>query len=369
MTKLHLTRGDNYEGVYLRLPATPAEVGEAFAWLDEISRYAGDTKIVDVECTIRNIGQYIDCANVNNDDDVSKLNQLALKIDAMSERERQTFSGALDVESINGLDDILRVADRLDQYIFIHDVTNDRDLGVFLVDCGYMDFPERVRPYLDYAGIGAEYYAKCGGAYTDAGYILKKDAAQKQSETNGAVFRLFLRTAKGKSLRLSLPATEEELDHAMQYLNVHDFAQCSIDRTDCIPYLDELVPSQYVSVADANELALSINEMRQQDGMLMKYLSVLAVERPETFTQAYHLALELDDYERVPTDTEEYGHMVLRRIGADQELLDTIDGYMDFEKLGEDAMAEDGVRQTEFGLIRRCSHPFDSPDAGGMRME
>lgn len=36
MIDLHLTRGDNYEGVYLRLPATPAEVGEAYAMLDSI---------------------------------------------------------------------------------------------------------------------------------------------------------------------------------------------------------------------------------------------------------------------------------------------------------------------------------------------
>jgi len=43
---------------------------------------------------------------------------------------------------------------------------------------------------------------------------------------------------------------------------------------------------------------------------------------------------------------------------------------MDFEKLGEDAMVEDGVRQTEFGLIRRCSTPFpeetQSMQMGGM---
>ena len=63
-------------------------------------------------------------------------------------------------------------------------------------------------------------------------------------------------------------------------------------------------------------------------------------------------------YERIPEDTYEYGQAVLRRIGADDELIDTIDGYMDFEKLGEDTMAEEGVRRTEFGLIRRCSSPF-----------
>ena len=67
---------------------------------------------------------------------------------------------------------------------------------------------------------------------------------------------------------------------------------------------------------------------------------------------------ERNIYERIPEDTYEYGQAVLRRIGADDELIDTIDGYMDFEKLGEDTMAEEGVRRTEFGLIRRCSSPF-----------
>ena len=31
---------------------------------------------------------------------------------------------------------------------------------------------------------------------------------------------------------------------------------------------------------------------------------------------------------------------------------------MDFEKRGEDTRAEEGVRRTECGLIRRCSSPF-----------
>ena len=61
---------------------------------------------------------------------------------------------------------------------------------------------------------------------------------------------------------------------------------------------------------------------------------------------------------RITEGTYEYGQSVLRRHGADDELLEAMDGYMDFEKLGEDAMVEDGVRETEFGLVRRCSHPF-----------
>ena len=56
---------------------------------------------------------------------------------------------------------------------------------------------------------------------------------------------------------------------------------------------------------------------------------------------------------------------MLRRIGADDEIIDTIDGYMDFAQLGTDSLAEDGVRRTESGLVRRLSNPFPpEPEIG-----
>ena len=61
---------------------------------------------------------------------------------------------------------------------------------------------------------------------------------------------------------------------------------------------------------------------------------------------------------------DEYGKQVLRRVGADDEFIDTINGYMYFERLGMDSMEEDGVRRTEFGLIRRLSSPFPAQEAG-----
>ena len=76
------------------------------------------------------------------------------------------------------------------------------------------------------------------------------------------------------------------------------------------------------------------------------------------------LSIELDDYERVPDDPEEYGKQVLERIGADEELISTLDGFADFEALGNFYMQEDGVRRTEFGLIRRFSAPFPEVQEG-----
>lgn len=54
--------------------------------------------------------------------------------------------------------------------------------------------------------------------------------------------------------------------------------------------------------------------------------------------------------------------------GADDELLDTIEGYTDFDQLGRAMMVEDGVRRTEFGLVRRLSAPFSTQEIGQTMM-
>ena len=54
MIRLHLTRGDNPAVVSLQLPATPADIGEAYAQLNTIST-GRPPEIKDVESPIRNI--------------------------------------------------------------------------------------------------------------------------------------------------------------------------------------------------------------------------------------------------------------------------------------------------------------------------
>lgn len=365
MITLHLMRGEINEGVVLPLPTTPAQIAEAYSWLDTICDDEQATKIFDVVCPVKNLGKYIMDANPSNSDDMAKLDSLAIAISEMDKQQMAVFSGALDAESINGLDDVLNVAHSLDQYILLHGVSNNRELGAFLVDSGYKSFPESVRPYLDLAAIGEEYYADRGGAFTSAGYVQKRVHAFTQSHKSGAVFNLMLTTGQGKSVHLELPALEEELDQAKKWLGIEEFSECTIqNRIDHIAYAADLIPNDCITVEVANEMALGIDEMRIRDGELMKFFSVLEVEQPETFDKAFELAMNLDDYERVPADPAEYGEVVLYRIGADDEVLDAIDGFMDFKGFGEFFMKEDGVRTTEFGLVRRCSEPFPEPDNG-----
>ena len=364
MIRLKLSNKSANEGINLDLPATPAEVGEAFSWFERIGVDLSTVRIAGVNSPVPTLGQCILRADIHDPAQMKMLNELADSIGQMDDREWNIFAGALDAESINGLDDVLKLSKRLGDYIILPNVRTDTELGRILVDTGYKNFPEAVQPYLDYRAIGAEYYAENGGAYGPGGYVRRKSSLEQAPEHRDALITLHLLTQRvaetmAEPYRLILPATDEELDQAKAQIGVDHFTEATIVKAEFgKPYLAELIPQDCICVEDANELALGIEEMTQRDGELLKFLAVLSVEQPETMTDALRFAMELDDYERITEGTYEYGQSVLRRHGADDELLEAMDGYMDFAKLGEDSMLEDGVRQTEFGLIRRCSSPF-----------
>ena len=364
MIRLKLSNKSANEGVNLDLPATPAEIGEAFSWFERIGVDLSTVRIAGVNSPVPTLGQYILRADIHDPGQMKMLNELADSIGQMDDREWDIFAGALNAESINGLGDVLQLSKRLGDYIILPNVKTDTELGRILVDTGYKNFPEAVQPYLDYRAIGAEYYAENGGAYGPGGYVRRKSSLEQAPEHRDALITLHLLTQRvaetmAEPYRLILPATDEELDQAKAQIGVDHFTEATIVKAEFgKPYLAELIPQDCICVEDANELALGIEEMTQRDGELLKFLAVLSVEQPETMTDALRFAMELDDYERITEGTYEYGQSVLRRHGADDELLEAMDGYMDFAKLGEDSMVEDGVRQTEFGLIRRCSSPF-----------
>ena len=359
MIQLFMKRSGSPVIVPLNLPASHDAMTEAASQLDEASR-AGKTEIVEIKSVIANLPSYLSGLDPGSRTQLAQLNQLSSIIAKMDSRERNIYAGALD-GSINDLNDMIRVAEQVSDYILIPNVNSDVTLGRYVAVAGQIQgdprFPEAAWPYLDFAKIGAEYYAEHGGVYTYAGYVLRKQDDELVREKKSKI-QLGLSSSQAQ-VSICLPATKEELERVKRTLGIDCFAEAAVTKVSfSVPYMDEHIPTTGVCVEDANELAWAIEGMQCEDGELLKYLSVLSVEQPGTMQEALRCAMNLDDYERIPEDTYEYGQAVLRRIGADDELIDTIDGYMDFEKLGEDTMAEEGVRRTEFGLIRRCSSPF-----------
>ena len=264
---------------------------------------------------------------------------------------------------VQGVDDVMKLADCLDEYVLLPEVGTGSALGRYLVNQGAFECPDHLRPYLDYQAIGQEFYSNHGGAFCRGGYAVQKaelpGTLQRRHEEIAGLISLDLRTGSGLSHTLSLPASPESLQWAKENLGITDFAETEIISAHYeFPYLSVLVPSNLITVESANELASCLVKMRQEDYEVEKYLAILEAEQPETFQGALKLAFELDNYERVPMNLEAYGKASLRQIGADQAVLKAIDRFMDFEGYGEEAMERDGVMRTRFAAIRRVSMPM-----------
>ena len=475
MILLTLSRGKGEETVRLQLPASPAEIGETFAFLDRISLDTTATAILDVssnvpvlyrclydvdvedseqfqklqklaertealspakaaifsgaldaECvwnlegalTVADrLDEYMLVNNVSSDSELGiylvnkgitpfpdrfkpyinyarvgaeyrekhggeyssgnyvqfqKLQKLAERTEALSPAKAAIFSGALDAECVWNLEGALTVADRLDEYMLVNNVSSDSELGIYLVNKGITPFPDRFKPYINYARVGAEYREKHGGEYSSGNYVQKKTPELLENERLDGVFRIWMENpcpvrVQSETAQITLPATFEQLESARQLLGVDSLNMAKLTRVEALrPYLGEYLPLQGMDLRleQLDELAENIRIMDQEDGALLKYLSVLEVEQPATLQEALRFSIELDDYERVPDDPEEYGKQVLERIGADEELISTLDGFTDFEAMGNFYMREDGVRRTEFGLLRKLSDPFPEVQDG-----
>lgn len=111
-----------------------------------------------------------------SDEQLHKLKDALHPLDAIAVHK---LCGVLDIEMIDCFDHILNAAGNVPDFEFYPDVTTERELGIYLVESGIIDFPEKVREYLDYARIGIEYHANHSGAFTDAGYVTRQQEPEQ----------------------------------------------------------------------------------------------------------------------------------------------------------------------------------------------
>ena len=133
MILLTLSRGKGEETVRLQLPASPAEIGETFAFLDRISLDTTATAILDVSSNVPVLYRCLYDVDVEDSEQFQKLQKLAERTEALSPAKAAIFSGALDAECVWNLEGALTVADRLDEYIVLLETMKaaDKDHRVF----------------------------------------------------------------------------------------------------------------------------------------------------------------------------------------------------------------------------------------------
>ena len=198
MIQLFMSRSGSSVIVPLRFPASQSAIAGVSCQLDEASR-EGKTQIVEIKSVIANLPSYLSGLDPDSRTQLAQLNQLSSIIAKMDSRERNIYAGALDGNSINDLNDMIRVAEQVSDYILIPNVNSDVTLGRYVAVAGQIQgdprFPEAAWPYLDFAKIGAEYYAEHGGAY-------------QHDVTTGQDGTITLRVAPGtyRITELSVPA-------------------------------------------------------------------------------------------------------------------------------------------------------------------
>ena len=375
--RIQIANGDNPEKrLWLELPIkddpTMAKTIGRMASLMEPGQSQVNVIATDVESPVRNLKQYIMTDDFNTD--IGQVNLLAQKIEVISETDLRKFAGALDIESVNSMDDIHRIADSLGDYELFPDVTTPKELGVYLVESGDVHIPRDVLPYVDYARVGEEYYSNNSCAYGDNCLIVKK---YDNGPMRSVVFDLkvtsdYYENAGAPPIRLTLPASPEKLADIAQRLRLPnaDINRCRIIESHCpIAYLNDLLPATN-DITSLNGIAIEVDWMSRTDGQLLKFCAVLEAEKPDTAERALEVVHDLDDYEVVKaTHPYDYGYHVVHESNhedRDIEPLDELKDFIDYEKYGEYRMEEDGVRKTDFGMVRRLSEPFEPEE--GMRM-
>lgn len=114
MILLTLSRGKGEETVRLQLPASPAEIGETFAFLDRISLDTTATAILDVSSNVPVLYRCLYDVDVEDSEQFQKLQKLAERTEALSPAKAAIFSGALDAECVWNLEGALSKSKRLE---------------------------------------------------------------------------------------------------------------------------------------------------------------------------------------------------------------------------------------------------------------
>ena len=191
------------------------------------------------------------------------------------------------------------------------------------------------------------------------------------NENRDEMLRMTLRVDGKPDYTLVLPADEEYLDAVKTYLDIDVFADAMLlpDILQCFGKIVVILHGGAIRITDQLPDVRHLETNITEDGMLLTYAVVLEAERPDTLRGACELLRNLDNYQRIVEGAYGYGQQRLQEtLGLDDEAIYELDGYMDFEKYGQDCMENDCVTETEFGLLRRLDPPFPEQTQGQRMM-
>ena len=376
MVTLFLRQGETGKQLLLSFPTTtPAEKEAVDRTLETLKAMSKTVTIQGAASEVMNLGLYLSGVDLAAEGEVERINQLAERLEHMSEVDCDKVAGMLDANSISGMKDILQLTGRLDDYVILPGCGSAQSIGKYLVGCGAFPVPEKLIGDINYEAVGIEFCDAHGGAPCARGYVVQRENLPRalledlnidpQQKAEPELLTLYLRTTDGKERELALPVNNAKLK-AVQQLGT-----AQIDHVQYFsPYLSDLIPTAgNPGIQDYNELAKMLGRMDAENGELLKYTSVLSAEKPETMQDALHLAQNLDCYERISGSLYDYGIKLLQeQFDLDDECISELEEYTDFARYGQACAESNGFVQTEFGQVRRIAQSLEQAHSNEMTL-
>ena len=180
MVTLFLRQGENGKQGLLSFPATtPAEKADVAATMESLKSMSKTVTIQGAASEVMNLGLYLSGVDLAAEGEVERIDQLAERLEHMSEVDCDKFAGMLDANSISGTKDILQLTERLDDYVILPGCGSAHSIGRYLLGCGAFPVPEKLVGYINYEAVGTEFQDAHGGAACSRGYVVRKEGLPK----------------------------------------------------------------------------------------------------------------------------------------------------------------------------------------------
>ena len=176
MVTLFLRQGENGKQVLLAFPVTtPTEIADVAATLETLKSMSKTVTIHGAASEVMNLGLYLSGVDLATDGEVDRINQLAERLDHMSEVDCDKFVGMLDANKISGTKDILQLTEHLDDYVILPGCSSAQSIGKYLMDCGVAPMLKQLCKTVDYEAVGQIFLDTHSGAACSRGFVVRNE--------------------------------------------------------------------------------------------------------------------------------------------------------------------------------------------------
>ena len=176
MVTLILRQGETGRQVLLSFPTTtPAEKADVAATMESLKPMSKTVTIQGAASEVMNLGQYLRGVDIAAEGEVERIDQLAERLEHMSEVDCDKFAGMLDANSISGTKDILQLTEHLDDYVILPGCSSAQSIGKYLMDCSVAPTLKQLCNAVDYETVGLLFLDAHSGAACSRGFVVRNE--------------------------------------------------------------------------------------------------------------------------------------------------------------------------------------------------